>query len=64
MKRLFAIMCLLLALPAAALGATIKSIVVEGNIFVSTKKILSIFALSPNQEYRPEQASQGICARS
>jgi len=60
MKRLFASIFILILFPAAALGAMIKSVVVEGNIFVSAKKILSIFALSPNQEYRPEQVSQGI----
>jgi outer membrane protein insertion porin family len=60
MKRLFACICIVLLLPLTAIAATIKSVDVEGNIFVSTKKILSIFALSAGQEYLPEQVSQGV----
>jgi outer membrane protein insertion porin family len=58
-KQLMALVIALL-LPTAGFGATIKSIEVEGNIFVSDKKILSIFGIQAGHEYQPEQVSQGI----
>ena len=60
MKRLIVYLHILLLLPALAQAIDIESIEVEGNKHVSKKKILSIFALSSGQDYRPEQVSQGI----
>jgi outer membrane protein insertion porin family len=62
MRRILVIAAAVLLIPLAGLAATIKSIEVVGNHYVSTKKILSIFTLKNGQQYQPEKVSQGIRA--
>lgn len=60
MKKSLLLLLAALLIPFTAFAATIKSIEVEGNHFVSTKKILSIFAAKTGQQYQPEKVSQGV----
>ncbi len=60
MKKSLLLLLAALLIPFTAFAATIKSIEVEGNHFVSTRKILSIFAAKTGQQYQPEKVSQGV----
>ncbi|HSG28504.1 MAG TPA: POTRA domain-containing protein, partial [Candidatus Krumholzibacterium sp.] len=52
---------MILALSATAAGAIeVDRIDVRGNVFVSDKKIVSIFAVKPGDDFKAEQVSQGI----
>ena len=59
-RKVLLLLIAVLLIPIAAFAATIKSIEVEGNHFVSTKKILSIFSARAGQQYQPEKVSQGV----
>lgn len=59
-KRVTTVVSAILLLASASNAIEIGSVEVAGNINVSKEKILSIFAVRPGEEYRPERISQGI----
>ncbi|MBN1164925.1 MAG: outer membrane protein assembly factor BamA [Candidatus Krumholzibacteriota bacterium] len=60
MRKSVLLMVGLLFLSTAAEAIKLGRVDIEGNVFVTGKKIASIFGLLPGEEYRPERVSQGI----
>jgi outer membrane protein insertion porin family len=60
MKRVLGILCCLLAVSSAARSASVRSVEVVGNVFITEKNILSIFGMRPGDEFRAESVSQGL----
>ena len=60
MKVLCTVICAILLVASAAAAIEIGRVDIQGNIFVSNKKILSIFGVGPGDEYRADAVSEGI----